>query len=240
MQNNGPHDKPLNDELEDLGKAYQQLEPEDPPELLDQAILNSAHRAVEKKAGWMDFGWVHGLTTAAVVVLALTIILTQRQPPDLDESGLSPTDGRSYYTVPIRDLKPDELRRKQPGTATENKEEVSKDVLQDMPATRELEQDMAQANSPAKAMVAEQSAAAPTVEAAAIEPGLAKIGTVETDTAKADADKFAAKQLQPPTAEAQLQAILLLKQAGNDEWKDQLKAFIERYPDYPLPDELKN
>jgi hypothetical protein len=69
IHNNGDNDKSLNDGMEKLGRAYDQLPNEEPPELLDQAILSSAHRAVEKKPHWMKFGWLHGLTTAAVVVL---------------------------------------------------------------------------------------------------------------------------------------------------------------------------
>ena len=70
IHNNGENDKSLNEDLHRLGKAYGQLPHDQPPQLLDQAILNSAHRAVENKPHWMKFGWLHGLTTAAVFVLA--------------------------------------------------------------------------------------------------------------------------------------------------------------------------
>ncbi|MGB5289970.1 MAG: hypothetical protein WBN41_00790 [Lysobacterales bacterium] len=87
IHNNGENDKSLNDGIEKLGRAYDQLPNEEPPELLDQAILSSAHRAVEKKPHWMKFGWLHGLTTAAVVVLALSIIINQReQVPGFDDA----------------------------------------------------------------------------------------------------------------------------------------------------------
>lgn len=87
IHDNGENDKTLNDGLEKLGRAYERLPNEEPPELLDQAILNSAHRAVEKKPHWMKFGWLHGLTTAAVVVLALSIIINQReQVPGFDDA----------------------------------------------------------------------------------------------------------------------------------------------------------
>ena len=79
IHNNGENDKSLNEGMEQLDKAYAQLPDDQPPELLDQAILNSAHRAVEKKPHWMQFGWLHGLTTAAVVVLALSLVFNQRE-----------------------------------------------------------------------------------------------------------------------------------------------------------------
>ena len=79
IHNNGENDQSLNEGLDKLGHAYAQLPDEQPPELLDQAILNRAHRAVEKKAHWMQFGWLHGLTTAAVVVLAISLVYNQRE-----------------------------------------------------------------------------------------------------------------------------------------------------------------
>ena len=86
IHNNGENDNSLNDGLDKLGQAYDQLPHEEPPELLDQAILNSAHRAVEKKPHWMKFGWLHGLTTTAVFVLALSLIFNQReQVPDFND-----------------------------------------------------------------------------------------------------------------------------------------------------------
>ena len=79
IHNNGENDQKLNSDLDELGQAYSKLEQDEPPALLDQAILNSAHRAVENKPHWMQFGWLHGLTTTAVFVLALSIFLNQRQ-----------------------------------------------------------------------------------------------------------------------------------------------------------------
>jgi hypothetical protein len=85
IHNNGENDRSLDEGMDKLGQAYAQLPDEAPPELLDQAILNSAHRAVEKKPHWMQFGWLHGLTTAAVVVLAISLVFNQReQVPDFE------------------------------------------------------------------------------------------------------------------------------------------------------------
>ncbi|MDX2417481.1 MAG: hypothetical protein QNK19_08480 [Xanthomonadales bacterium] len=88
IHNNGENDKSLDDGLGKLSNAYGQLQHEEPPELLDQAILNSAHRAIEKKPHWMQFGWLHGLTTAAVFVLALSLIFNTREPMPDYESGM--------------------------------------------------------------------------------------------------------------------------------------------------------
>jgi len=79
MHSNGEQDRSLHETLDKLGQSYAQLDRDEPPELLDMAILNSAHRAVEKKPQRLKFGWLHGLTTAAVFVLALTLIVHQRE-----------------------------------------------------------------------------------------------------------------------------------------------------------------
>jgi hypothetical protein len=89
IHNNGENDKSLNGELDKLSSAYVRLEQDEPPELLDQAILNSAHRALEKKPHWMKFGWLHGLTTTAVFVLAFSLILNQPESTPILEDGIS-------------------------------------------------------------------------------------------------------------------------------------------------------
>ena len=90
INNNGENDTSMDEGLDKLGQAYGQMEHEEPPELLDQAVLNSAHRAVENKPHWMQFGWLHGLTTAAVFVLAFSIILNQREPvPDFEDEMMN-------------------------------------------------------------------------------------------------------------------------------------------------------
>lgn len=217
IHNNGPDDKSLKHDLEDLGQAYRQFSSDEPPELLDKAILNSAHRAVEKKDHWLDFGWIHGATTVAVVVLALSIILTQRQPADLDENGLSPAGARD---------EPVAARKSQDVFRTKKSMQVE-DAL--------LEEGVIQLNASAESMLA-----APTATEFSDEEKLAETAEVEIDAIKSDADKIAAERLQLSPEEAQLQAILQLKQAGDAGWEAALKTFIERYPDYPLPDELKD
>ncbi len=235
IQNNGPEDNSLKDDLEKLGRDYQQLKSEEPPELLDQAVLNSAHLALERRAGWMDFGWIHGLTTAAVVVLALTIILTQRQPARIEESGMLPADPASLGRAQNSELKTIVPRRERVKTEPEHKEDFRKDMLQATPAVGELEEDTMQVNAPAAATVAKRA-----IATLADELSPAESRPVKVDAVKSDADKFEAERSQLPDEEAQLQAILMLKHAGNDKWKAELKLFIESYPDYPLPDELKN
>jgi len=115
IPNNGENDQSLRDDLDKLGEAYGQLQHEEPPELLDQAILNSAHRAVVKKPGWMQFGWLHGLTTAAVFVLALSLIFNQREQVPVYEDGIRFDDSMGLQREKAagkrsRDIKTGELQ----------------------------------------------------------------------------------------------------------------------------------
>jgi len=248
IHNNGPDDKLLNEEIEELGHTYQQLSPEEPPELLDQAILNSAHRAVEQKDHWLDFGWIHGLTTAAVIVLALSIILTQRQPTELEENGLSPAAPTAVgRTRPIESKSKDEVRQQRssaPATREARDDSQTKKTLHSRSAL--LEEDKKQENMMQKNMATEAGVSSPT-EAGVSSPTelefadevlSAKAPDDQIGMLKTDADKARAEQSAPPSEKEQLQAILMLKQAGDARWKEALRTFTERYPDYPLPDEL--
>lgn len=186
IHNNGDNDKSLDKGLDEFGREYGLLERDEPPELLDQAILNSAHRAVEKKPHWMKFGWLHGLTTAAVFVLAFSIILDQPETAPEYESG-------------VRDTAPARLQR----------ERVSKIAVQDAPYVSSKVQ--------------------------------GEVISADQDVAS-DAFMFEEHKLHSTlsVAEQKIQAIIKLKQSGNETWKTELKLFKDSYPDYPLPEELKN
>jgi len=136
IHNNGKNDKSLSEGLDKLSREYGLLEQDEPPELLDQAILNSAHRAVEKKPHWMKFGWLHGLTTAAVFVLAFSIILNQREnAPDFDTSMMNNEPQRLQRQKAAKkqsdahyEERPNEI-----GFEREEKSDSSLDMLQSSP-----------------------------------------------------------------------------------------------------------
>ncbi len=245
IQNNGPDDKALNDDLEELGRVYRQANLEEPPELLDQAVLNIAHRAVEGKAGWMDFGWVHGLTTAAVVVLALSIILTQRPPLELDETGfeiLHETRQDSLQVMPV--ARAPAVRGRVPAKPQTAARDIREDFRakkvitgEDATATDEI---LLRSNAPEKVMHKEQPVASHADQTQPAEAASMQFERLEMDVDKSLSDRAETKRSQIIDADAQLSTILSLKQAGDTRWIAELESFIERYPDYPLPDELKN
>ncbi len=244
IHNNGPDDKLLNDELEELGHTYQQNSSEEPPELLDQAILNRAHRAVEKKDHWLDFGWVHGLTTAAVVVLALSIILTQHQPAGPEENGSLQELSKEVSRKAHKDAGQVMPAASAPETQTGARAEAvsASDAAGDFRAMKSIQsedpllrEEILEANEPAETRFAK-----PSTVGFADESVPAEEAEIEVDAIKLDEDKIDTERLQSATEEEQVQAILMMKNAGDIRWEAELKIFIENHPDYPLPDELKN
>ena len=133
-QDSGENEMDLNEGLDKLGRRYGQFPQDEPPELLDMAILNSAHRAVEKKPHWMKFSWLHGLTTAAVFVLAFSLILNQPESPPVFESD--PGDNEPVSLQREMVAKKQSLDAKSAGRPGEMKEknETRQEMLQSAPA----------------------------------------------------------------------------------------------------------
>lgn len=93
----GNDDRSLDHELDQLDQLYHSEESIEPPDLIDQAVLNKARRAVEPKNGWLDFGWIHGVTTVALVVLTFSIFTTQQQTGEFEQ-----TVGKSVDRTPAQ------------------------------------------------------------------------------------------------------------------------------------------
>jgi hypothetical protein len=267
--NNGENDRSLNETLDKFGESYAKLDKDEPPELLDMAILNSAHRALEKKPHWMKFGWLHGLTTAAVFVLALSVVIHQRESQPITEDGID--TGQLYRSQPERPAKlqssgvqSDDLRQASKRKDNERRE-ISESKAAEPAATppAPLLEDTADAMTESMNVSHElQADTGPTDEDDRVGAGKIEVSNLPASTPmERSAQTGEVKQLTIPTAiaepsvsleeteesrqmdmeaEQQLLAIIKMKQSGNDNWKTELKAFIENHPDYPLPDELKN
>jgi hypothetical protein len=274
IHNNGENDKSLSEGLDKLSHKYGLLEQDEPPELLDQAILNSAHRAVEKKPHWMKFGWLHGLTTAAVFVLAFSIILNQREPVPDYETGLRNNE-------PVR-LQRQKVAKKQSDSQFEDKsKELSKEIAVKSDHRTEVLQNSPAAAAPVSAALEntpEELAEQPALEAQrslyvrddlqgksertdkdtptrelqleeelvdetdlmADSPEVSNFYEVASPALVGETatSEMKAQVRTDSEAEQILQAIIKLKQSGNESWKSELESFKENYPDYPLPEEL--
>ena len=72
------HSRPeFEQDLEAVRSAWSGLKQTDPPELLNQAVLNAARRELGTRRKSRPLRWLGGFATAAVIVLALTIVIQQ-------------------------------------------------------------------------------------------------------------------------------------------------------------------
>lgn len=269
---NSTHDKGgngrLEDDLDKISRVYAQLDAEEPPELLDLAIRNSARRAVEKKPRRLKFGWLHGLTTAAVFVLALSVVIHQ--------AGNRPAagDGVQFDRVqsaPAASPAKKQSRAAPSGQVHDELEEAAgtaKDTTvpaTTAPASEPREQALGEAFRKSR----QELTAAPVQQSAADtdeNPAVSEKATGKRESGKPPLERMAdapedagqASVVEPevvavpppaepvsrsvidPQAERQLQAIIDMKRNGDGNWKTALKAFVDSYPGYPLPDELKD
>ncbi len=69
---------------EPVVRQWRSLADDEPPELLDRAVLNRARAAVASERPhssrpW-SFGWLHAVTTTAIVVLGVTLVVQLGEP----------------------------------------------------------------------------------------------------------------------------------------------------------------
>lgn len=80
-------DRRLLKDLEQLQSDWERMERAEPPGLLDQAVLNTARRALESKKRRRPLKWLGGFATATVAVLAITVVWLPERPADLPPPG---------------------------------------------------------------------------------------------------------------------------------------------------------
>lgn len=203
--NKAPGQDRADQDLQEVRKAWDSLEKADPPELIDRAVLNAARRDL---AGRRKGGirWMGGFATAAVVVLALSITLLQDEKPP----------------VPLP-AEPDGLKLDQaaPGapTAKLRRDPALNDVGEAEMQLRREKREQFKLEA-----VAEKSAAQA--------PAAASVA----DSAEMDLDEQERPMEETPGPEAWLERLERLRQSGDGErFQQEVEAFLEVYPDYPLP-----
>lgn len=107
---------------EPVRSHWRGLGDDEPPALVDQSVLNRARAAVEGESPhssrpW-SFGWIHAVTTAAVIVLGVTVVLqlgepTAPPPPASLEEGVAPAEVTA-------DSAPKPFRARQAGPGSES------------------------------------------------------------------------------------------------------------------------
>ncbi|MGD9020668.1 MAG: hypothetical protein PVF46_02645 [Lysobacterales bacterium] len=259
MSTHGPDNgtgQSLDKGLEDVGRAYKGLQQEQPPELLDQAILNKARRELEARPRWTQFGWLHGLTTAAVFVLAFSLILNQHESVpveeniELDGSDVMPqvapaTEGVERESAPAERLEYRALQKSATAPAAASLEagpggrqepvggalqrQVQKSAT--TPALDFREMEVAAEEVIPLDTVKQEDADFMAISAGAAADAAEPVAAPPEHAAKEEVrDRLASDE-----AEQRLAEILRLKRAGDPTWEAALEAFVEEYPDYPLP-----
>ena len=101
-QQSGPE---FEQDLKAVRSAWSGLEQTDPPELLNQAVLNTARRELNTRRRSRPLRWLGGFATATVIVLALTIVIQQDEQqttPSLKKTNgfkLDQTESRMKRSV---------------------------------------------------------------------------------------------------------------------------------------------
>jgi len=234
----------LKEGLDQLGQAYGQLRQDEPPELLDQAILNRAHRAVEKKPYWMRFGWLHGMATTAVFVLAFFLVVKQTETPPVFETGADLNDAASLQRNKAAKVAPSNIKPAESLRVRADQKESKQQVLQSRPATTAGE------TQPFETVpgVSSQAPSAEATRASFVADSLHNKGKrLDADDEMSplreeeiDGDATTLSSKTDFDAEERLLEIIKLKRSGDETWKTALASFRESYPDYTLPDELKD
>jgi hypothetical protein len=211
------HQNEENELDRDIGKVssnWARLGKEEPPDLLDQAVLNRAQRALESpgRAGrkpWV-FGWPGAFATAAVVLMAFTVVLEQEQ----------------QAPAPVL-KKADEFRIEADGAAA-GKQANRSGAVPEESVTRESLAD----KTPAAKAVSEARSNPLRLESASTQ------AATEQDSAGL-ASELEKSTDEIPVADAWIAQLLQLKKTHQDEkLAEELTRFRASYPDYPLPSEL--
>ena len=220
-----PDNRTFEQDLDSLQSAWDRMEQDGPPDLLDQAVLNAARRDLEPKRKPRPLRWIGGFATAAVAVLAFTVFLEQEtQLPivPLQEAKEAP---RMDSVAPTKErARSPALQQALPPAEPEALRREAKREKQDLGAARNVEErEIPEAGAKSLEKQAESfKLAAP---AAADSEHLASVMSEEM----ADA----------PDPEAWIQRMLELQEAGDSELlANELAAFREVFPDYSLPAEL--
>ena len=209
-------------DLEKLGTAWNSMDQAEPPDLLDQAILNSAARALEgKPLPWWKkrpLHWAGAAATAMVLVLTITLVVQQ--------DPMAPAPAM---------LEQDELKQDRDDSDLSNKSEVSADAVEFRKERPAEEMGRSQEIAEPDAKMAKRLAApAPPQASLAASPVLEEEVT----------DKPAELPITTgsiTSADDWVEQLLELKAEGKEqELMEQLAAFRKAYPDYALPTELQD
>ena len=208
-----PGERDHEKDLEQVLSAMPNLEAAEPPEMVDQAVLNMARRDLELRSRRRPMRWLGAFATAAVVVLSVSIVL--QQDPN-SPAGQSPPSEQDGFNL--------EKRKKQEAYGKTDTD-ISKSVRLD--------------NTPDQPV---ETAAAPLQEEAAMaEKSVARLSASSAEDSYRNVAEDASEAEDVPAPEEWIERLLLLHQSGlYEQLEEDLAAFKQAYPDYPLPPQLQD
>ena len=234
-------ERDIEQDLEKVRSAWSGLEQAEPPDLLDQAVLNTARRNAEAQRKHQPLRWLGAFATATVVVLALSIVIQQDQ--EAPAPALKEGDGFS-------------LDKAAPATANEeiDQDDAGRRAGQEQPGRQlimesdgRVESRMKKSDMPSETALSEKREPVDKPLPPAPEIEMEEFATPRSTPAVAAAAGERPDVSDEPEkgadtideAEAWIKRLLLLQETQQDEkLAEELAAFRDAYPDYPLPPKL--
>jgi len=231
--NHSPPDNPENDT--ELSRLYQKTRVEEPPMHLDSAILSAARNSVnapKKRHIWCTLRWAIPVTTFALALLTVSLVIHQKQ----EAPGLLMQDSKSEMERTPEAISPMRKKGKMDSYGRAAPKITGKASM-NAPPSKQL-------NKKARPAVLEESFSTPR-ESKVISSPLSR--PTASRPAKMDRElQGLAEKTMPATDIIRdpvlwIKRIMMLKKQGKRaEAKASLKKFRVQYPDYPIPPELKN
>jgi hypothetical protein len=226
-------------DLETVQSEWDRMERTEPPELLDQSVVNAARRDLEARRKARPLRWLGGFATATVVVLAITFIFDQESvlenPAPGQINGLqleeAPVPAKSKTTesqlemLSLPPAEPEPMRREARRRNDDFQSVTAPAVKLESKAASGLEK-----RERTQESIAELADEATSFEQTAPE-AVAEAMPGAPATAKTD------EPLMQP--EPWIEYLLELKQANRQvELEAGIRAFRQAYPDHALPEGL--
>jgi hypothetical protein len=248
-----PELNPGNNWEQDLESVRSGLESVEPPDLLDQAILNTARRelaASRSKAMRWPIRWVGAFATAAVAVLALSIVVQQDQKtPDLRSGNGIKLDAASEEPLKMEAQTVERKRQKDaasnvaaapPSEADYEAKKAMKQVSEESSYRPADDPDLAESREHFEDESLDMPVASTRDADAEEEPGrAAKASILRIDSSLLEKAEDVSDEI-TLTPDAWIEYMFELQKTEQyEELKVELEAFRKAYPDYPLPVELQ-
>jgi len=232
--NHSPPDSPENDT--ELSRIYQKSRIDEPSMHLDSTILSAARNSVDtpkkKRHIWCTLRWAIPVTTFALALLTVSLVIHQKQeaPELLMQDSKSDMERAPQAVSPMRKKgKMDSYGRTAPkmtGKTSTNIPPSKQRNKKDRPAVQE---EGFSAPREGKAISSPPSLPAAS-RPAKMNRDLQGLGAIQTPTTDMTRDPV-----------LWIKRIMALKKQGHHaEAKASLKKFRVQYPDYPIPPELEN